>query len=127
MKKKIPFDFVFDHLHPLEITTRPMFGCHAIYAGEKILLALRKKDNHTDSNGVWIATGKEHHASLKKELPSMKSIYILSEGKGETGWQMIPEDAADFEEAVIKICGLILKGDERIGKIPKRKKGIRKE
>ena len=41
-----------------------------------------------DANGVWIATGKEHHASLKKVLPSMKSVYILSNGKNETGWQM---------------------------------------
>jgi hypothetical protein len=86
------------------------------------MVILRKRDDHTDANGVWIATSKEHHASLKKELPSMQSVYILSDGKGETGWQMIPVDADDFEEAVSKVCNLILKGDERIGKIPKSKK-----
>lgn len=98
-----------------------MFGCHAIYHREKILLIVRKKSDHTDANGIWVATGKEHHQSLRKKFPSMKSVYTLSDGKNETGWQMIHEDADDFEESVTKICELILKGDERIGKIPKSK------
>ena len=122
MKKKIPFDFILDYLHPLEISIKPMFGCHAIYANGKILLIVRKKDDHEDANGVWIATGKEYHESLRKELPSMKSVYILSNGKNETGWQMIHEDANDFEESVIKICSMIVKQDDRIGKIPKSKR-----
>ena len=99
-----------------------MFGCHAIYTNGKIVLILRKREDHTDANGIWIATGKEHHESLKREFPSMKSVYILSDGKGETGWQMIPEDADDFEDSVIKACHLILREDNRIGKIPKKKK-----
>ena len=122
MKKKIPFEFVLDHLHPLETTIKPMFGCHAIYSEGKILVILRKKDDHTDANGIWIATGKEHHESLRKELPSMRSVYILSNGKNETGWQMIHEDEDDFEESAIKICEMILKRDDRIGKIPKERK-----
>lgn len=122
MKKRIPFEFILDHLHPLEITIKPMFGCHALYSGGKILLIVRKKEDHTDANGIWIATGKEHHESLGKELPSMGSVYILSDGKGETGWQMIHEDADDFEESAVRICDLIIKRDERIGKIPKSKK-----
>lgn len=127
MKKKIPFEFILDLLHPLDITIKPMFGCHAIYSRGKILLIVRKKEDHTDANGVWIATGKEHHESLKKELPGMHSVYILSDGKGETGWQMIHEDAGDFEEAVSKVCDLILQEDDRIGKIPKsRKKKVKK-
>lgn len=126
MKKKIPFDFIFDLLHPLELTVRPMFGCHAIYSGEKIVLIVRKKTDHSDANGIWIATGKEHHDSLRKELPSMHSVYILSDGKGETGWQMIHEDAPDFEEAVTRICEMVVRGDERIGKIPKSRKKVKK-
>lgn len=122
MKKKIPFQFILDYLHPLELTIKPMFGCHAIYSGGKILLILRKRVDHTDANGIWIATGKEHHESLRKELPGMQSVYILSDGKNETGWQMIHEDTDDFEEAATKICEMILKEDKRIGKIPKTKK-----
>jgi hypothetical protein len=124
MKKKIPFEFVLELLHPLELTIKPMFGCHAIYANGKIQLIVRKKEDHQDSNGVWIATGKEHHESLRKELPGMQSVYILSDGKRETGWQMIHEDAADFEEAVAKVCEMILKEDKRIGNIPKKKKKV---
>jgi len=96
VKKKIPFDFILDLLSPLslrrgvaclpvrqagEVVVKPMFGCHAIYVGEKIMLIVRKKEDHKDANGVWIATSKEYHAGLKKELPSMKSVYILSDGK----------------------------------------------
>ncbi len=126
MKKKIPFEFILDLLHPLDLTIRPMFGCHAIYSGGKILLIVRKKADHADANGVWMATGKEHHDSLRKELPGMQSVYILSDGKGETGWQMIHEDAPDFEEAVTRICELVVKGDERIGKIPKARKKVKR-
>ena len=122
VKKRIPFDFILDYLHPLDVIIKPMFGCHAIYSEGKIRLIVRKKNDHSDANGLWIATGKEHHASLKKELPSMQSVYILSDGKGETGWQMIHEDADDFEEAATKICEMILKKDERIGKIPTLRK-----
>lgn len=121
-KNKAPFDFVLDALTPLDPRINPMFGAFGVYVGEKIVLALRKKEDHEDANGVWIATGKEHHQSLKKELPSMQSIYILSGGTRETGWQMIPADSETFEEEAMKVCELILKGDKRIGKIPGKKK-----
>jgi hypothetical protein len=120
--KPVPFSFVFDSLFPLEPVIKPMFGCHALYSGEKILLILRSKEDHADANGVWIATSKEHHNSLKMLLPSLRTIDILSEGKGETNWQMIHEDAETFEEDVNLICELIRKNDPRIGRIPKKKK-----
>ena len=97
-----------------------MFGCHALYVGEKIILILRERKDHTEDNGVWIATSSEHHASLKKEFPSLRSIQVL--GEKETEWQNISAGADDFESSVIRICELIKKGDKRIGKIPKRKK-----
>lgn len=123
MKKSIPFQFVLDELDSLNPRTNPMFGCFGVYVGEKIMLALRSRDSHPEDNGVWIATKPEHHASLKKLLPSMRSIYVLGGGTGsETNWQIVPEQADDFEESVMKICTLIRKGDERIGNIPKAKK-----
>jgi hypothetical protein len=123
MKKSssIPFSFVLDELDSLNPRTNPMFGCYGIYIGEKIVLAVRSKDSHTDDNGVWIATKPEHHEALKKIFPSMRSIYALG-GGGQTNWQIIPEQADDFEESVMKICSLIKKGDPRIGNIPKAKK-----
>lgn len=123
MKKQnsIPFRFVLDELDSLNPRTNPMFGCYGVYIGEKIMLALRSRDSRTDDNGVWIATKPEHHAGLKKIIPSMRSIYVLGEGSG-TNWQIIPEQADDFEESVLTLCELIKKGDARIGNVPKAKK-----
>jgi hypothetical protein len=120
--RKIPFPFILDLLFPVHPVTKPMFGCHAVYVREKIMLILRDRADHEDSNGVWIATSAEHHASLKKEIPSMHSVYLLSDGKRETQWQMIQVDADDFESSAVRLCELILKGDARVGRIPKARK-----
>ena len=127
MNRKIPFEFVLEALLPLNPRVNPMFGAFGVYVGEKIVLALRNKEDHQEANGVWIATKSEYHSSLKKIFPSMHSIYLLSDGKAETQWQMLPQDADDFESSAIKICELILQGDERIGRIPKPRKKKRKK
>ncbi len=126
MKQKIPFSFVLDELDRLHPRVRPMFGCHAIYIGEKMVLILRSRDDFQDDNGVWIAAPLEHHASLKKEFSCLRSVRLL--GKAETVWQNIPAAEDDFEELALRACSLILKGDTRIGKIPKQKnkKAIKK-
>jgi hypothetical protein len=120
--KNIPFPFIIDYLLPLEPRMKPFFGCYGLYIGEQIIFILREKDTHTDCNGIWIATSYEHHKSLKKEFPSLTSVSVLNEGSGETAWQMVPADSDDFEASAIKACELVLKGDKRIGKIPKPKK-----
>jgi hypothetical protein len=93
-----------------------MFGCLAIYVKDKIVLILREKPKSTADNGVWLATTQEHHQSLWREFPNMRSIQVL--GKGVTGWQVLPVDAPDFESAALRACDLVLAGDRRIGKIP---------
>lgn len=119
-KKTIPFEFVLENLSRIDFTVKAFFGCHSIYVGDKILLTLRNKTEHTDDNGVWIATEAEHHASLQKLFPNMRSIKVF--GGPSSNWQILPADADDFEESVILACELILKNDPRIGKIPKKKK-----
>lgn len=128
MKKQtqIPFSFILDYLLPLNPRIRPMFGSHAIYVKEKIVFIVRDRATHSECNGIWIATSKEHHKSLRKEFPRMHSVYVLSDGKGETGWQMLHSEAIDFESAAIHACELVLHGDPRIGKIPKPKKRKKK-
>ncbi len=118
-KKHIPFEFVLDYLHDKNPSVRPMFGCYAVYIDKKIVLVLRDKKAHRSDNGVWLATTKEHHASLKKDFPSMRSIKLL--GKSVTGWQVLPASSHDFESSVVLACELVVKGDPRIGKIPKRR------
>ncbi|MBK5284287.1 MAG: hypothetical protein JJE25_02705 [Bacteroidia bacterium] len=122
MPSKIPFEFVIESLTSLNPRVKPMFGSFAVYVGEKIMLVLRDRERHEEAKGVWLATSKEHHASLKKDFPSMCSVYILSDGKTETEWQMLPLSSDDFESTVNKACEFILRGDTRIGRIPKPRK-----
>ena len=93
-----------------------MFGCLAIYVKDKIVLILRDRRDLTDDNGVWLATAEEHHASLKREFPSMRSIGMF--GTTVTSWQLLPADADDFEESALRACDLVLAGDPRVGKVP---------
>jgi hypothetical protein len=43
LRKKVPYEFVLEALADLSPWTRPMFGCLAIYVGDKIELILREK------------------------------------------------------------------------------------
>ena len=97
-----------------------MFGCVAVYVEDKIVFALRDKPSYPCDNGVWLATTRDYHASLREEFPHMRSIGVL--GKEVSGWQLFPVDAADFEESVTRACELVCAGEERIGKIPSAKK-----
>src|SRR5215469_14944283 len=122
-RKRVPYEFVLDALTGTSPWTRPMFGCLAVYVEDKIVLILRDKPSSSADNGVWLATTKEHHASLQVEFPNMRSIRVL--GKKVTGWQVLPVDAPDFEEAALHACELIVAGDPRIGKIPASRRYFR--
>lgn len=117
-RKAPPFEFILDALAPPAPLTRPMFGCLGVYVEDKIVLVLRERDDTPADNGVWLATSREHHASLRREFPRMRSIRLLS--KNLTNWQILPVDAPDFEESALRACELILARDPRIGKTPKR-------
>ena len=114
--KAIPHAFVLDAIAELSPYTRPMFGCLAVYVKDKIVLILRDKPTSVSDNGVWLATTAEHHESLRREFPNMRSIGVL--GKPVTGWQVLPADAPDFEAAALHACELVRSGDPRIGKVP---------
>jgi hypothetical protein len=118
--KGAPHEFVIDALAPLAPSTRAMFGCLAIYVDEKIVLILRDRQDSRADNGVWLATTAEHHASLRREFPRMRSIRVL--GRRVTHWQVLPADAPDFEEAALRACELIRTRDPRIGKVPKSRR-----
>ena len=124
-RKAVPFSFVLDAIGPLSPWTRPMFGCLAIYVQDKIVLILRDKREQTADNGVWLATTEEHHQSLRREFPNMRSIRVL--GKKVTGWQVLPVDTTDFEQAAQHACDLVLAGDPRIGKVPGSRRSSRSE
>ncbi len=77
-KKKLPFQFVLDELEPLAPLVKPMFGCHAVYVGEKLVLFLCERESLldpqkvADQQGVWLATTREAYASLAAEFPSAR-------------------------------------------------------
>jgi hypothetical protein len=115
-RKAVPYEFVLEALSPLSPRTNPMFGCLAVYVGEKIVLILRDRNTNKADNGVWLATTIEHHESLQREFLNMRSIQMF--GKEVTGWQVLPADAPDFEEMALRACELVIAGDPRIGKVP---------
>jgi hypothetical protein len=122
-KKVVPHEFVLDAIAALLPVTRPMFGCLAVYVEEKIVLILRDKPASRRDNGVWLATSAEHDGTLREIFPRMRSIGVL--GRKVTSWQVFPADAPDFEESALRACELILEGDARIGRIPKRRSASR--
>jgi hypothetical protein len=117
-RRRVPYDFVLEAIAELGPATRPMFGCTAVYVEEKIVFILRDRPSSPKDNGVWVATTAEHHASLRRELPSLRSITVFGSA-GETGWQVLPADDDRFEEHALRACDLVLAGDPRIGKTPK--------
>jgi len=115
-RKAVPHEFVLEALAAMSPWTRPMFGCIAVYVEDKIVLVLRDKAQKPADNGVWLATTKAHHASLQREFPNMRSVRVL--GAKVTGWQVLPADAPDFEQAALRACEFIIARDPRIGKVP---------
>src|SRR5262245_5125468 len=105
-RRTVPHEFVLEALSSLFPETRPMFGCLGVYVEDKIVFVLRDKPRGTADNGVWLATTPEHHESLRVQFPNMRSIQAL--GKKPTGWQLLPADAPDFEEAAFRACALVL-------------------
>jgi len=118
-RKPVPHQFVLDAIASLSPVTRPMFGCLAVYVGDQIVFFLRDKPGSSPDNGVWLATTEQHHETLRREFPNMRSVQLL--GREVTRWQVLPADAADFEEAALRAAELVLARDPRIGKIPQRR------
>jgi hypothetical protein len=87
------------------------------------VLILRDKHDSSADDGVWLATTHEHHDSLRREFLSMRSIQIL--GEKVSGWQVLPSDSADFENAAMRACELIIAAMrelEKSGLAAKKKK-----
>jgi hypothetical protein len=118
MVKPVPFDFVFDYL-PTGIIVKKMFGMHYIYLGKRIMIILRRSNNQPELNGVWVATGKEHHESLKDKIPELGNFFINNDER-HGNWLFLQDTAEDFEGAAIKVCELITHGDPRIGRLTEK-------
>ena len=80
-----------------------MFGVDSFYYKEKIVFALRKKEESIEDNGIWIASKIEHHEVLKGLIKDLRHIKMY----GIKSWLLLPEDSDYFEQGVLKIAELI--------------------
>ena len=110
----MPFDFLLDYL-PANIIVKPAIGMFYIYFDQKIVLILRKTGKNPQHNGIWIATQRENHDSLKIEIPAITK-FILDEGI-DTDWLLLSDSHDDFESAATQLCELVSRSDKRIGKV----------
>ena len=131
MKKPIPFSFVLDELAESHLArrvrTKAMFGSHAVYVDEKIVFILRSKGDAKTSpdNGVWVAMLPEHSESVRRDYPILRPIEMFA-AKAFAGWLNAPAESDSFEETALALCGRVIAGDARIGKMIKPKKARKK-
>jgi len=115
VKKEDPFPFVIDELDPIRPLVKRMFGFTYVYLEEKLLFALRDAIKQPGSNGMWLFTTTEHIESLAREFPQLPRRQLWR--SGNNAWVILASRLEDFEEYALRACELILKGDQRIGRV----------
>lgn len=119
-KKPPPFPFVLDELDELHPRVNPMFGCHGVYIGDKIVFILRDKGPDDSDRGVWVVSEKDQTAALMEAFPSLQPVDVLGDKIGN--WKKLSANTKQFEEDALAICDLIRRRDRRVGKVPESKK-----
>jgi hypothetical protein len=97
-----------------------MFGFTYVYLDEKLLLSLRNSPRQPQYNGVWLYTQAEHIESLRREFPLLPRKCFWRSRKSGSGWVILLCKQEVFEDYAFKACELILKGDQRIGRVTKK-------
>lgn len=115
VKSGFPFPFVLEEIACLRPTIKRMFGFTHIYLDQKLLFSLRDSAKQPNTNGLWIYTSAEHLESLGREFPQLPKRQLWRSGKN--GWVVLASRLEDFEEYAFKACELVLKGDQRIGRV----------
>lgn len=114
-KGRVPFRFVLEELASLRPTIKRMFGFTYVYLDHKLLFSLRDSVKQQGTNGIWIYTTAEHLESLAREFPQLPRRQLWRSGKN--GWVVLASRLEDFEEYAFKACALVLKGDQRVGRV----------
>src|ERR1700754_2959215 len=105
MKKPMPYDFLLDYL-PASVVIKPAIGMYYIYFEGKIVLIFRKVGKNPQHNGIWIATRRDDHPSLKAEVPAVTDFDFGAE-VFEPNWLQLQDGHDNFEEAAIALCELV--------------------
>lgn len=119
VKRRDPFPFVLEELDSIRPTIKRMFGFTSVYLDDKLLCSLRDSKRQPGSNGMWLYTTTEQVESLSREFPQLPKRQLWRSGKN--AWVILASRLEDFEEYAFKACDLILKGDQRIGRITRAK------
>lgn len=120
-EKPIPHAFVLDELASQNARTNPMFGCLAVYVGERIVFMLRDKGASDTDNGVWISFEAEKREAVQERFPRAEQIDVFS-GR-VSGWLKFAAKSRDFEDDVMEACALVRANDPLLGKVPNGKRG----
>ena len=125
-RRRTPYQFILDELLPLRPVVRQMFGFTYVYLDEKLLLALRESVKQPQYNGVWIYTEAEHIESLRREFALLPRRCFWRSKKSGSGWIILASGLEEFEEYAFHACELILRGDQRVGRVTRKgRKGKR--
>ena len=122
-KSKPPFPFIVEALAPLNPEVRRMFSGFSVYIGDHIVCMLRDHVKSPRDNGVWLVLSEgtdPADRTLRREFPSLRKIELLGGAIGH--WLLIPSDGDDFEGVALRACELILRGDRRLGRVPKSRR-----
>jgi hypothetical protein len=122
-KPKLPHAFVIEALAPLAPEVRRMFSGFAVYIGDRIVCMLRDHARSPQDNGLWLVlseTADPADPRLRREFPSLRRIELLRSKIGH--WMLIPSDGHDFEKEALRACELLLRHDQRLGRVPKSRR-----
>ena len=125
IKSQVPFPFVLEELSSLRPTIKRMFGFTYIYLDHKLLFTLRDSVKQPGTNGIWVYTTAEDLDSLAKEFPNLPRRQLWR--SGNNGWVVLASRLADFEEYAFKACELVLKGDQRVGRVTRGRSGFNRQ
>lgn len=117
-RKRIPFPFVLDELESLRPKVRTVFGFTHVYLDDMLLFSLRDNITQPGSNGMWLYTTTEHADDLAREFTDLPRRQIWRSGK--KAWIILASRLPEFEEHAFKACELILRGDQRLGRLSRR-------
>jgi hypothetical protein len=115
------FPFVLEELSVIRPTIKHWFGFTSVYLDEKLICSLRDSAKQPNSNGMWLYTTTEQVESLAREFPELPKRQLWRSRSGNKAWIVLASRLEGFEEYAFKACELILRGDQRIGRLTRGK------
>jgi hypothetical protein len=123
LRPNIPHSFVVEALAPLHPEVQRMFSGFAVYIEDRLVMMLREHVKSPQDNGVWLVLSEgtdPEDASLRRDFPAIRHIELLRNKMKH--WLLLPSDDANFERLALRACGLVLRHDPRLGRVPQSRR-----